>query len=98
MIQTSCIETDPMRKDELVKKAMDNLLIDPTKFDMESVVPDLVKNKQFQQIIHLCLAKIKQVPLNDDRAAEVRDLLDLIVQIVDALDTTIVGETKVVDS
>jgi hypothetical protein len=45
MIQTSCIETDIMRKDELVKKAIDNLIVDTTKFEMDSVVPELAKNK-----------------------------------------------------
>lgn len=30
MVQTAGFETDPMRKDELVAKAIDNLLVDPS--------------------------------------------------------------------
>lgn len=36
-----------MRKDELVSKAIDNLLIDPERIDMEQIAPMLAKNKQF---------------------------------------------------
>lgn len=47
MLQTAGIESDPMRKDELVAKAMDHLMVDPTKFEMADVIPDLAKNRQF---------------------------------------------------
>lgn len=45
LITTAGIETDPMRKDELVEKAIRCLMFDPTRFEMQSVVPDLAKNK-----------------------------------------------------
>ena len=47
MLKAASFETDRTRKDELVAKAMDNLLIDPERIDMQEVTPVLAKNKQF---------------------------------------------------
>lgn len=45
LITTAGNEPDLMRKDELVNKAIECLMFDPTRFDIQSVVPSLVKNK-----------------------------------------------------
>ena len=47
MLQTACVESDLMRKDELVSKAIKLLLADTSQFEMSKVVPDLAKNRQF---------------------------------------------------
>lgn len=99
MLQTAGIESDPMRKDDLVAKAIEHLMIDPTKFEMASVIPDLAKNRQFQQMVYLCLQKIKVTQIKDDVGlAAVEALLDVIVQLVLALDSAIVDDTHLADS
>ena len=80
-----------MRKDELVSKAMDNLLIDPNRINIVDVVPVLAKNKQFQQIVHICLKKISHQHNCEASFDDIKYLLEVIVQAVEAVDTAIVS-------
>ena len=47
MVQTAAFETDPLRKDELVAKALGNLMADPDQIELAEVIPILTKNRQF---------------------------------------------------
>ena len=91
MVQQSVRETDLTRKEEIVQRAVCHLLADPTRFDIQAVAPQLARDKQFPQISHLCLEKIKILPAeviaNDDN--QLFELLNIVVDIVDALTTSL---------
>ena len=103
MLQTAALETEVKRQEEHISKAMGYLLIDPMRIDMQTVVPILAKLRQFQQIVHLALQminpKISMVSnyhkhqSSEERAEFIRDQLDLVVQIVDTLESSILGES-----
>lgn len=95
LLQTSTFETDLNRKDEIVSRAMANLLVDPERIVMDDIVPILAQNKQFQQFVHICLEKIKhchsKVAGQQNKIDEIRDLLELILQVIEAVDLAVVA-------
>ena len=82
-------------------------MVNPSGIDMDQIqVPILAKNGQFQQIVQFALVKINPrvvtsrqknnlelTAINDEKQAqEVEQWLDLIIQIVDSLETSIIAD------
>lgn len=83
---------------------MNILLQHPEQIRLESLVPTLTKNRQFQQIVRLCLHHCnwvvkRQDDVNlEDKELQAKELLDLIVELVEAFDTAIVSGSKFLTS
>jgi len=89
LIENAGRESDPLRQDEMVQKAVDILSVDPDRISMERIVPSLARIKKFSQIVTVCLLKVRQAMRCSERAPEIQSLLDVIVQVVEALQRSI---------
>ena len=95
LIQNSVFETSRERKDELVAKALEILSHMPETIDLAQVVPSLAKNQQLVQIVRVCLVKYGYfIRMAESRADDAKDMLEIIVQVVDALDRSIDTSAK----
>lgn len=93
LLQNATRETDQVRQGELVTKALDILLIEPDRIEMKRIVPLLAKLGKLPQVVAICEQKIKRALRIADnaehRTIEIQDLLEVIVQVVDAVDNGI---------
>ena len=69
-----------------MRRAFELLSADPDKIDIERIVPMLAKIKMLSQIVQICVLKIRKAMGNPERAPEISDLLEVIVQVVEALE------------
>ena len=86
LVQNATRETDQERRDEMVRRAFDLLSADPDKIDIERIVPMLAKIRMLSQIVQVCVLKIRKAMASPERAEEIADLLEVVVQVVEALD------------
>ena len=67
------------------------MMADPSRFDIQAVSPQLARDKQFQQIVYLCLNKIERLPAEvlEANSDELFVLLNTVVDIIDVLQTSL---------
>ena len=64
-------EKDPHKKHYLIQEASGLLSSDPRKVNLDSVLKTLVDNDKFEELVNLCLRKVKA--LQKDLTPESRD-------------------------
>ncbi len=85
LLESAGRESDPVRRDEMVTRALDTLMDDPDRIEVDRILPLLAKIKKFESIVAICMRKVQQAMQKTDRAEEIQHLFDVIVQVVDAL-------------
>ena len=58
LIESAGRETDPGRRDEMVTRALDTLMDDPDRIEIDRILPLLSKIKKFESIVAICMRKV----------------------------------------
>lgn len=58
MIENAGRETDLERQTEMVTRALDILMDDPDRIEMQRIIPMLTKIRKFEDIVIICMRKV----------------------------------------
>ena len=58
LIENAGRETDLERQTEMVTRALDILMDDPDRIEMERIIPMLTKIRKFEDIVIICMRKV----------------------------------------
>lgn len=58
LIENAGRETDPERQTEMVTRALDILMDDPDRIEMQRIIPMLTKIRKFEDIVIICMRKV----------------------------------------
>jgi len=58
LIENAGRETDLERQTEMVTRALDILMDDPDRIEMQRIIPMLTKIRKFEDIVIICMRKV----------------------------------------